>query len=44
MHLSPAYAAQAAAARARGWTVAGDGSGEHLDVANEPRRVADLLG
>jgi hypothetical protein len=44
VHLSPAYDAEAAAARARGWTVVGDGTGEHLDVANEPRRVADLLG
>ena len=44
VHLSPAYAAEAAAARARGWTVVGDGTGEHLDVANDPRRVADLLG
>ena len=42
--LSPAHAAEAAAARGRGWTVVGDGTGEHLDVANEPRRVADLLG
>ena len=44
VHLSPAYAAEAAAARARGWTVVGDGAGEHLDVANDPARVADLIG
>ena len=44
LHLSPAYAAEAAAARARGWTVVGDGAGEHLDVANDPARVADLIG
>ncbi len=44
VHLSPAYAAEAAAARARGWTVVGDGAGEHLDVADDPARVADLIG
>ncbi|RFU19617.1 hypothetical protein [Geodermatophilus marinus] len=44
VHLSPAYDGDAAAARGRGWPVAGDGTGEHLDVANHPRRVADLLG
>ncbi|SNS51084.1 hypothetical protein SAMN06893096_104433 [Geodermatophilus pulveris] len=44
VHLSPAYDAAAAAARARGWTVVGDGTGQHLDVATDPRRVADLLG
>ncbi|WP_167761034.1 alpha/beta hydrolase [Geodermatophilus sp. DF01-2] len=44
VHLSASYDAEAAAARARGWTVVGDGTGEHLDVANDPGRVADLLG
>ena len=43
VNLSPAYAAEAVAARARGWTVVGDGTGAHLDVANDPGRVADLL-
>ncbi len=43
VRLSPAYAA-AATARGRGWPVVGDGTGAHLDVANDPRRVADLLG
>ncbi len=33
-----------AAARARGWRVVGDGTGAHLDVANDPGRVAHLLG
>jgi hypothetical protein len=28
----------------RGWTVVGDGAGEHLDVVNDPARVADLIG
>ena len=44
VHLSASYDAEAAAARARGWTVVGDGTGAHLDVANDPGRVADLLG
>jgi hypothetical protein len=44
VHLSPAYDADAAAARARGWPVAGDGRGGHLDVATDPARVAALLG
>ena len=44
VHLSAAYGAEAAAARARGWTVVGDGTGAHLDVANDPGRVAHLLG
>jgi hypothetical protein len=44
VHLSASYDAEAAAARARGWTVAGDGTGAHLDVANDPGRVAHLLG
>ena len=44
VHLSASYDAEATAARARGWTVVCDGTGAHLDVANDPRRVADLLG
>ncbi len=44
VHLSASYDAEAAAARARGWTVVGDGTGAHLDVANDPGRVAHLLG
>jgi hypothetical protein len=44
VHLSAAYDAEAAAARARGWTVVGEGTGAHLDVANDPGRVAHLLG
>ncbi|SFT71937.1 hypothetical protein SAMN05660657_02594 [Geodermatophilus amargosae] len=43
VHLSPAYDGDAAAARARGWPVAGHGRGGHLDVATGPARVADLL-
>ena len=44
VHLSASYDAEAAAARVRGWTVVGDGTGAHLDVANDPGRVAHLLG
>ncbi len=44
VHLSPAHAAEAAAARARGRAVVGDGTGERLDVADDPARVADLIG
>jgi hypothetical protein len=44
VHLSPAYDADAAAARGRGWPVTGDGRGAHLDVATDPARVAALLG
>ena len=36
--------AAAVGARARGWTVGGDGTGAHLDVADHPGRIADLLG
>jgi hypothetical protein len=42
--LSPAYDGDAAEARARGWTVVGDGEGLHTDVAVEPGTVAALLG
>ncbi|MGY1668265.1 hypothetical protein [Geodermatophilus sp. SYSU D00696] len=44
VHLSPAYDADAAEARARGWPVAGDGRGGHLDVATDPATTAGLLG
>jgi hypothetical protein len=44
VHLPAAYDAEAAAAWARGWTVVGDGTGAHLDVADDPGRVAHLLG
>ncbi|MGY1689761.1 MerR family transcriptional regulator [Geodermatophilus sp. SYSU D01105] len=43
VQLSPACDRDAAAARARGWDVRGDGSGAHLDVGTDPARVADLL-
>jgi hypothetical protein len=43
VQLSPAYDDAAAEARARGWPVAGDPTGSHLDVATDPERVADLL-
>jgi hypothetical protein len=36
VHLSASYDAAAAAARVRGWTVVGDGTGPHLDVAEAP--------
>jgi hypothetical protein len=42
VQLSPAYDADAAGARQRGWTVVGDGSGRHLDVVTRPAAVADL--
>ncbi|WP_139173709.1 alpha/beta hydrolase [Geodermatophilus telluris] len=44
VHLSPAYDGDAGAARDRGWPVAGDGRGAHLDVTTDPARVAALLG
>jgi hypothetical protein len=43
VQLSPAYDADATAARERGWPVLGDGRGAHLDVATDPARVAALL-
>jgi hypothetical protein len=43
VQLSPAYDEDAARAGARGWTVLGDGSGRHLDVATRPEHVADLV-
>jgi hypothetical protein len=43
VQLSPAYDADAASARERGWSVAGDGTGRHLDVVTRPVAVADLI-
>jgi hypothetical protein len=43
VQLSPAYDRHAAAARARGWTVTGDGGSRHLDVATDPARVVALV-
>jgi hypothetical protein len=43
VQLSAAYDGAAAEARARGWSVVGDGGGSHLDVAVRPERVADLV-
>ncbi|WP_448623635.1 hypothetical protein [Geodermatophilus sp. URMC 64] len=43
VQLSPAYDADAAEAARRGWPVAGDGTGGHLDVVTDPARVAGLL-
>ena len=43
VQLSGGYDGAAAEARARGWTVVGDGGGSHLDVATAPNRVAASL-
>ncbi|MGY1754500.1 hypothetical protein [Blastococcus sp. SYSU D01042] len=43
VQLSAAYDGAAAEARDRGWPVAGDGGGNHLDVATAPAHVAALL-
>ncbi|WP_040336569.1 hypothetical protein [Candidatus Blastococcus massiliensis] len=43
VQLSSAYDGAAAEARDRGWPVAGDGGGSHLDVATSPERVVALL-
>jgi hypothetical protein len=43
VQLSASYDDAAAEARARGWPVAGDADGGHLDIATSPARVADLL-
>ncbi|HEX2074340.1 MAG TPA: hypothetical protein VHF92_11180 [Geodermatophilus sp.] len=43
VQLSPAYDADAAAARAREWRVVGPGDRSHLAVATDPVEVADLL-
>jgi hypothetical protein len=44
VQLSPAYDDAAAEARRRGWPVVGNSTGAHLDVANRPAVIADLLG
>jgi hypothetical protein len=44
IQLSPAYDDAAGEARRRGWPVCGEPAGAHLDVANEPGWIADLLG
>jgi hypothetical protein len=43
VQLSAAYDGAAAEAGERGWPVAGNGGGRHLDVATAPERVAALL-
>jgi hypothetical protein len=43
VQLSAGYDSDAAEARARGWDVRGGPDGEHLDIANAPARVLDLL-
>ena len=43
VQLSASYDGDAAAARRRGWQVAGSGAGSHLDVATRPAEVADLV-
>jgi hypothetical protein len=43
IQLSAAYDEPAAEARRRGWPVVGDAAGAHLDVANRPDLIADLL-
>lgn len=43
VQLSGAYDGAAGEARDRGWPVAGDGAGSHLDVAVRPERVVDLV-
>jgi hypothetical protein len=44
VQLSAAYDDAAAEARRRGWPVVGGLSMEHLDVANHPILIADLMG
>jgi hypothetical protein len=44
IQLSAAYDDAAAEARRRGWPVAGEPAGAHLDIANHPEWIADLLG
>jgi hypothetical protein len=43
VQLSRSYDGDADAARERGWTVSGDGTGSHLDVATRPDVVAALI-
>ena len=44
IQLSAAYDDAAAEARRRGWPVVGEPAGAHLDIANHPAWIADLLG
>ncbi len=44
IQLSAAYDDAAAEARRRGWPVVGEPAGAHLDIANHPEWIADLLG
>jgi hypothetical protein len=44
IQLSAAYDDAAAEARRRGWPVVGEPAGAHLDIANHPGWIADLLG
>ena len=44
VQLSAAYDDAAAEARRRGWPVVGEPAGAHLDIANHPSWIADLLG
>jgi hypothetical protein len=44
VQLSGAYDGAVAEARARGWSVHGDGGGAHLDIATSPADVVELLG
>jgi hypothetical protein len=44
VQLSPAYDDAAAEACRRGWPVSGGPDGAHLDIANRPEWIADLLG
>jgi hypothetical protein len=43
IQLSAAYDDAAADARRRGWPVVGEPAGAHLDIANHPEWIADLL-
>jgi hypothetical protein len=44
IQLSAAYDDAATEARRRGWPVVGEPAGAHLDIANHPEWIADLLG
>lgn len=44
IQLSAAYDGAVAEARRRGWPVIGEPAGAHLDIANHPAWIADLLG
>jgi hypothetical protein len=43
VQLSAGYDTDAAEARARGWQVRGGSDGDHLDIANDPQRILQLL-